>query len=162
MLKMMNSVERISTLIPSFKLQLIFLEEREKLFKNIADGAIQVADTSFKTTTSDQSLNTLSMNASTLEMVSSNAQCLSSPVLNSSSTAVLSKLVITDSSAERSNFDASIDTTFPDNYKIPLLPNGLIKDIQDGNTAKFGPHCTNRRIIIDAVVHDIIHKYNLL
>ena len=157
MLKMMNSVERISTLIPSFKLQLIFLEERENLFKNIADYSIQGTDTSFKITTNDQSLN-----ASTSTMVSIDSQSLSSTGLNTSSTADLPRLSIIDCAADRLNFDVSIDTTFPDNYKIPSLPSGLIKDMQNDNVAKFGPHCTNRRILIDAVVHDLIHKYNLL
>jgi hypothetical protein len=40
-LKLMNSVERISLLIPKFKQQLIFLEEREKLFKQVDDYSSQ-------------------------------------------------------------------------------------------------------------------------
>ncbi|CAF1359965.1 unnamed protein product [Rotaria sp. Silwood1] len=40
MLKMLNNVERISPLIPKLKQQLIFLDEREKLFRRVDHGSI--------------------------------------------------------------------------------------------------------------------------
>ena len=58
--------------------------------------------------------------------------------------------------------DADIYLPFPDEYKLPPLPDALIKDIENGNLEKFGPHCANRQILIDAIAYDLIEKYNLL
>lgn len=55
-----------------------------------------------------------------------------------------------------------VKTKFPDDYKVPSLPSGLMKDVNDGVLTKFGPHCAYRRILIDGIADDIIHNYNLL
>ena len=145
----MNSVERISTLIPKFKQQLIFLEEREKLFKKIND-AVQC----------DDSLSTMATNSQTTSTVSINSQTTSSvPVPTTDS---VSKNYMDTSRSNYAGVDADINITFPDDYKIPVLPNALIKDIKDGKLQKFGPHCANRQIMIDAIAYDLIDKYNLL
>ncbi|CAF4060894.1 unnamed protein product [Rotaria sp. Silwood2] len=146
---MMNSVERISTLIPKFKQQLIFLEEREKLFKKINDYAVQC----------DDSLSTMATNSQTTSMVSINSQTTSFvPVPTTDS---FSKDYMDNSRSDHSGIDADISLAFPDDYKIPLLPSALIKDIEDGILQKFGPHCANRQILIDAIAYDLIDKYNL-
>jgi hypothetical protein len=158
----MNSVERISTLIPKFKQQLIFLEEREKLFKKIDDYSIQCDNVLSNVSTNYQPLATASTNTQASSTVSINSQSSSFICANTTTIDHLSDVCINDSAADRLDLDAAINTSFPDDYKIPLLLNSLIKDIEDGIVAKFGPHCSNRRILIDAIVYDLIDKYNLL
>lgn len=144
-------------------MQLVFLEEREKLFKTINDSSIQGAEPSFNKATNQQSLVSSPTDASTSLTVPIDPQPLSLTLLNTASSIVhSSELSVKDYAADRSNHEKFINTMFPDSYKIPPLPNGLVKDVEDGSVAKFGPHCTNRRILIDAVVHDLIDKYSLL
>lgn len=152
MLKLMNNIERISQLIPKFKLQLIFLEEREKLFQNVNEYSIERG-------------NSLS-NASTVSQAPPNVS-LDSLLSSSSSVSTndsLSKITTNDLTfnEDSSNTDADSVVPFPDVYQIPSLPNALIKDIQEGILDKFGPHCSNRQILIDAVSYDLIENYNLL
>ena len=146
---MMNSVQRISQLIPKFKQQLIFLEQREKLFQNINEHSAEHGNSLSNATTVSQTLSIVSPN---------------SPLTSSSSVSTnnpLSKITTNDLISNGSGGAADI-VQFPDIYQIPLLPNALVKDIQDGILEKFGPHCSNRQIIIDAVSFDIIENYNLL
>jgi hypothetical protein len=149
-LKMMNSVERISQLIPKFKQQLLFLEEREKLFTKINDYSVQC----------DGSLSTISTNSQTTSMVPINSQ--PSTFVPVPTTDSLSKESMDYSRSDHSDVGADINIAFPDDNKIPLLPKALIKDIEDGILEKFGPHCANRQILIDAIVYDLLVKYNLL
>ncbi|CAF4873582.1 unnamed protein product [Rotaria socialis] len=147
---MMNSVERISQLIPKFKQQLLFLEEREKLFTKINDYSVQC----------DGSLSTILTNSQTTSMVPINSQ--PSTFVPVPTTDSLSKESMDYSRSDHSDVGAYINIAFPDDYKIPLLPKALIKDIEDGILEKFGPHCANRQILIDAIVYDLLDKYNLL
>ncbi|CAM2726060.1 unnamed protein product [Rotaria socialis] len=146
---MMNSVERISQLIPKFKQQLLFLEEREKLFTKINDYSVQC----------DGSLSTILTNSQTTSMVPINSQ--PSTFVPVPTTDSLSKESMDYSRSDHSDVGAYINIAFPDDYKIPLLPKALIKDIEDGILEKFGPHCANRQILIDAIVYDLLDKYNL-
>ncbi|CAF4802308.1 unnamed protein product [Rotaria magnacalcarata] len=66
------------------------------------------------------------------------------------------------STSDYSDVGAYINIAFPNNYKIPPLPKVLIKDIEDGILEKFGPHCANRQILIDAIIYDLLDQYNLL
>ncbi|CAF1096533.1 unnamed protein product, partial [Didymodactylos carnosus] len=50
---------------------------------------------------------------------------------------------------------------FPDEHTIPVLPKALVQDIETCLLHKFGPHHTNRQILIDTITHDLIEKYNL-
>ncbi|CAF4393012.1 unnamed protein product, partial [Rotaria magnacalcarata] len=61
----------------------------------------------------------------------------------------------------QSNVGVAISKPFQDDYKIPSLPNAVIKDIEQGKLEKFGPHCANRQILIDAIVYDLRDNYNL-
>ncbi|CAF4357344.1 unnamed protein product, partial [Rotaria magnacalcarata] len=65
------------------------------------------------------------------------------------------------SRSDHSDVGADINIAFPDNYKIPPLPKALIKYIEDGILEKFGPHCANRQILIDAIIYDLLDQYNL-
>ena len=51
---------------------------------------------------------------------------------------------------------------FPDKYVILPLSNALLKDIQDGALNKFGPHYSNRQILIESIANDLINNYNML
>ena len=150
---MMDSVERISTLIPKFKQQLIFLEEREKLFWKINDCSLHSDNALSNEYTNCQSLviasSTVSVNSQSPSTVSTNSQ--SSSFVRANTTR-----------ADQSNPDPVGDIPFPEDYKIPVLPNALIKDVENGIMNKFGPHCSNRRILIDAIAYDLLDKYNLL
>ncbi|CAF1503507.1 unnamed protein product [Adineta ricciae] len=157
-------MERISTLIPKFKQQLIFLEEREKLLRKINDRTNSHDSESSDASTNGQLLGiTTSTNYHTLPTVSADRHSHSSSFMhaNTARSEHSSDKSIGDSAADRSNSDPAGNTSFPEDYKMPVLPDALIKDVNDGNIVKFGPHCSNRRILIDAVVYDLINKYNL-
>ncbi|CAF1538951.1 unnamed protein product [Adineta steineri] len=148
-LEMMSTVERISVIIPKFKQQLIFLEEREKLFKKISDCSIEFSKSSFIITTNSQPSSP----------ISSSSQAL---FLESRSTLdVLPKSSIAQSSFEPSVIQEEIHEPLPSNYVIPTLPNALLNDITKGDLKHFGPHCANRQILIDTIVYDLIDKFNL-
>lgn len=147
---MMDSVEKITTLIPKFKQQLIFLKEREKLFKSNDGYSIHSTDSS--------------------SILSTNAYLSSSPSTNSNSSSsshisILhhsSEESINNSSSDQSLVARDMNICFPDEYTIPSLPRNLMKDIEEGNLSKLGPHFANRQILIDTITHDLINKYNLL
>ncbi|CAF4634726.1 unnamed protein product, partial [Rotaria magnacalcarata] len=61
----------------------------------------------------------------------------------------------------QSNIGVAISKPFQDDCKIPSLPDAVIKDIEQGKLEKFGPHCANRQILIDAIVYDLLDNYNL-
>jgi hypothetical protein len=58
--------------------------------------------------------------------------------------------------------EVHVNTVFPEEYIVPTLPQSLMKDIENGLIQKFGPHCSNRQVLIDAVCHDLCSKFNLL
>ncbi|CAF1264547.1 unnamed protein product, partial [Rotaria sordida] len=67
-LELMNSVEKISTLMPKFKQQLFFLNEREILFKNSNDKLPQpIVSSSASTNLNLSSLSSSSFSKSTLD-----------------------------------------------------------------------------------------------
>lgn len=148
-LEMMNNVERISVVIPKFKQQLIFLEEREKLFKTMNDCSTESSNTSFRTSTNPEPISIVSLDsqASSLESKST-PDTLPKPSINKSSSS--------PSVREKPYED------FPKEYEIPTLPNAVLNDIAKGDLKNFGPHCANRQILIDAVAFDLIDKFNLL
>ncbi|CAF1319352.1 unnamed protein product [Adineta steineri] len=176
-LKLMNNVERISIIIPKFKQKLLFLEEREKLFQTDVtltelDGSSTSITTtqsssiitiprssSFSTSTSQSS----SFNTNTSQSFTATATNSPISIFNSeSSTDCLSKSPTNIFTPDRYNNDTNIHQLFTDQYNIPSLPNNLIKDIEDGDMIKFGPHFSNRQILIDAVSYDLINNYKLL
>ncbi|CAF4259063.1 unnamed protein product, partial [Adineta steineri] len=113
--------------------QLIFLEEREKLFKKISDCSIEFSNSSFIITTNSQPSSP----------ISSNSQAL---FLESRSTLdVLPKPPIVQSSFEPSVIQEEIHEPVPSNYVIPTLHNALLNDITKGDLKHFGPHCANRQ-----------------
>ncbi|CAF1628145.1 unnamed protein product [Rotaria magnacalcarata] len=157
--KILNSIERLSPLIPKFKQQLIFLEEHQKLFKKTDDRSVRY----------DDSLSSVTPNCETPSDVLQNSQESSMVYMNSSASSIV--LVSTNdcvpnefmhsSRFNQSNVGVAISKPFQDDYKIPSLPNAVIKDIEQDKLEKFGPHCANRQILIDAIVYDLLDNYNL-
>ncbi|CAF1501583.1 unnamed protein product [Adineta ricciae] len=152
MLKMLNSVERISSIIPKLKQQLIFLEEREKLFQQINDNsnASSISKTSQSISTSSQITPIASTNPIT------SASTFMTTTIN------LSLTSDDNSISHRSFRDPDALSPLSDDYQVPPLPNVLTKDIEAGILTNFRPHCQGRQILVDAVVHDLIENYNLL
>lgn len=149
-LELMGSVGKITTLIPKLKQQLIFLREREKLFKTNDNHPIQHVGSS----------SVLITNSNSSAISSTNPNLLSSPfesVSTQSSQPPMDEMAYHQSSIARDE-----NVPFPDEYMMPPLPDGLMNDINSGALNKFGPHYSNRQILIDCVVHDLVHKYNLL
>ncbi|CAF1592578.1 unnamed protein product, partial [Adineta steineri] len=156
---------------------LLFLEEREKLFRTDVtlielDGSSTSITTtqsssiitippssSFSTSTSESS----SFNTNTSQSFTATAtNSLISIFTSESSTDCLSKSPTNSFTPDRCNTDTNIHQLFTDQYNIPSLPNNLIKDIEDGDMIKFGPYFSNRQILIDAVSYNLINNYKLL
>ncbi|CAF1262294.1 unnamed protein product [Adineta ricciae] len=137
MLKMLNSVERISPIIPKLKQQLVFLEEREKLFRQINGNSIA----------NDDSFSNTSSIPKTPSSISTSSQI--TPSASTNPTTINSLLT-------------SVDNSVSHRSVIPPLPNVLTKDIEAGVLSNFRPHCQGRQILVDAVVHDLVENYNLL
>ena len=147
-------------MIPKFKQQMLFLEERERLFKSINDCSSESGGSSSITSTNSQTPAIITTNSSSSAIVTTNS--LLSSVALDPTTDFLPKESIDIATTDESRVSTDINIPFPDDYIIPTLPNGLIKDIEEGTLAKFGPHCSNRQILIDVIAHDLIDKYNLL
>lgn len=150
-LKMMNNVERISQIIPKFKQQLLFLEQREKLFQKSNEQLVSINSASNHTSI-----------IIPITQVPVNDHS-SSNVIAKPTTDVNSKVSIDDSIVDEYDADsAGMNVSFPIIYTIPSLPSALTKDIEKGKLDKFGPHCSNRQILIDAIAHDLIDNFDLL
>lgn len=130
----MDTIEKISVVIPKFKYQLTFLKEREKLLtihSDLTNDSVDLSSTSSSLLSMDVS--------SSGQDVSDDKKTHSQPLIED----------------KRGDF-------FPDQYVIPPLPNSLLNDISNGSLNKFGPHFGNRQILIDAIVHDLIDRHKLL
>jgi hypothetical protein len=129
----MDTVEKIGTVLPKLKYQLMFLKEREVLMTEISLHPIVPASAT-------------------------------SPVHSVSAASILPLETRTDDCASLDRV-ATVEMhrqSFPDQYIIPTLPNSLLKDIESGHLHKFGPHFSNRQILIDTIVHDLIDQHKLL
>ncbi|CAF1274961.1 unnamed protein product [Rotaria sordida] len=137
---MMDSIEKITTLFPKLKQQLLFLEKREKLFTANDNNSIS-------------SIDLLSVNSTNFNPCSSPVELpINSSTNDNTSDHVLSEVLVKQ----------EMNLFFPDEYIIPTLPNSLLQDIETGALHKFAPHHTNRQILIDIITHDLIEKYHLL
>ncbi|CAM4816259.1 unnamed protein product [Rotaria magnacalcarata] len=147
-LELMNSVEKITTFIPKFKQQLLFLNEREKLFNKSNDNLTQPIVSS--SASSNLNLSSSSSSSTLSSFSESISERGSKEFINSATSESDQSLIVQEKNA-----------LFPDKYVIPPLPNALLKDIQNGALNKFGPHYSNRQILIEAVANDLIDKYNM-
>ncbi len=135
----MDSIEKIATLFPKLKQQLLFLKERENLFKVDNDNLLSSINSSITTTNSN-------LSSSHLESV-----------INLSTNDEMNDQILNEEPLKQ-----EMDLFFPDEYIIPTLPNALLQDIEASALHKFAPHHTNRQVLIDTIVHDLIYKYKLL
>ena len=132
-LEMMDNIDKVAKLIPKLKYQLLFLKEREKLFKTNDNASFSNVDSS----------------------------SVIPKDLNSSSSS--SSDVIADTrTLNEVQMEENIDSAFPAEYTIPQLPQSLLQDIEAGALEKFGPHHANRQVLIDTITYDLLNKYNLL
>lgn len=129
----MDTVEKIATVLPTLKYQLIFLKEREAVMSKAADTSMGSMDAS--PTPSSAAITT-----------TGSAQSMSND----------------DPAADQSLVAEKDNDHFPATYAIPPLPNSLLKDIEDGSLNKFGPHFSNRQVLIETIAHDLIDNYKLL
>lgn len=161
MLKMMNSIERIGQIIPKFKQQLIFLEEREKLFRQIDADQISSCDLTSSTSTIPKPSNWSSASNQSPPPVSMNSipSDFTPPTNNTLTTITTINTSKSDQTTTGTNAPLS---SFPDAYQVPPLPNEWVKLIDAGKLDCFGTHCHGRQILIDIVVHDLIENYDLL
>jgi len=139
-LEMMDNIDKVAKVIPKLKYQLLFLKEREKLFKPNDNKSISNNDSS--------------------SGISTDCNVFSSPnnVINNA----LSNEGANDQILEETSVKENINSVFPDEYIIPQLPQSLLQDIEAGALHKFGPHHANRQVLIDTITYDLINKYNLL
>jgi hypothetical protein len=139
-LEMMDSIEKITMLFPKLKQQLLFLRQREKLFEVGDDNLVRSIDRSSITATSS------SLSSTSIEAI----------------TDLSTNDDMNDQILEEAPNKQELNIFFPDDYIIPTLPDAVLQDIQTGALHKFGPHHTNRQVIIDTITYDLINKYNLL
>jgi hypothetical protein len=130
-LALMDTVEKIATVLPTLKYQLIFLKEREAVMSKIADTSMRSMDAP-------------------------------SSVIAIASTGSAQSTSNDDPAADQSSVEERGNDHFPAKYVIPPLPNSLLKDIEDGSLNKFGPHFSNRQVLIETIAHDLIDNYKLL
>lgn len=156
----MNNVDRIAMLIPKFKQQLIFLKEREKLFKTKDDSPNQFINSSpiSSKNTDLLSISSTNSNLSTISSANSDSSSSSQGANNDYSPKESMKSLPVD----RVLVHQDESVLFPNEYTIPSVPNSLLKDIEEGALNTFGPHYSNRQILIDAVVFDLTQNYKLL
>ena len=132
-LALMDTVEKIAAVLPTLKYQLIFLKEREAVMSKVADTSMRLMDAS-------------PPSSSTAIASTRSAQSTSND----------------DPAPDQSSVEEKDNDHFPAKYVIPPLPNSLLKDIEDGSLNKFGPHFSNRQVLIDTIAHDLIDNYKLL
>ncbi|CAF3344192.1 unnamed protein product [Rotaria sp. Silwood2] len=160
MLKMLSSVERISQLIPKLKQQLIFLEERDKLFRKINDDSIPYDELPSNESTKSKPPVLCPTNSQSSSIVPVNSTVSYST--HAPDAHLASKISIDNSKFDQTVTGIGASSSFPDEYQIPPLPKALQKDIEAGVLTNFRPHFQGQQILIDAVVHDLIENYNLL
>lgn len=132
-LALMNTVEKIATVIPKLKYQLIFLKERDALLSTAESISTKSADSP------STSFATLPGSTSSVPMESDDHDTL-----------------------DQSRTEQTHSDLFLENYVIPPLPCSLLKEIDDGSLHKFGPHFSNRQIFIETITHDLIDTHKLL
>jgi len=140
----MNSVDRLKPFNLSYKHQLIFLNEREKLFLSNENQEKPIT-----LSTPDDSMLLVIADKEDEQQEDENDTTQSS--VNSS---VISTKITTQ--------DTPKELSFPDEYLLPVLPNQVNDAISLKQMDKFEKLCNFRSIIIDAVFHDLKNKYNLL
>ena len=157
----MDSIDKICTVIPKLKNQLVFLKEREKLF----DQAVVNRDNDKENDAPFINVSEISPPSAKPSSFRSSSEILfnlpqrrpliEEQFLNQTTTHGDVSLI------PKGPDDENLRVPFPFEYVVPSLPASLVKDIETGAIQKFGPHHSNRQILIDIVSHDLVDKYNL-
>ncbi|CAF3722614.1 unnamed protein product [Rotaria socialis] len=140
----MNNLDLLKPFKLSYKNQVIFLKEREKIFLYNANEKISISPPSAN------DARPLIIDE-TQQNKDKAATQLVDTLLNSSivSTTISRKYLL-------------IDKPLPDPYSLPTLPDQISVAINSNQMEKFEKQCNFRSIIIDAAFHDLKKNYNLI
>ncbi|CAF2266696.1 unnamed protein product [Rotaria magnacalcarata] len=140
----MNNLDLLKPFKLSYKNQVMFLKEREKIFLSTANEKISISPRS------PNDARPLIIDETQQNKDKSDTQ-LADTLLNSSivSTTISRKYLL-------------IDKPLPDPYSLPTLPDQISVAINSNQMEKFEKLCNFRSIIIDAVFHDLRKNYNLM
>jgi hypothetical protein len=140
----MNDMDLLKPFKLSYKNQIMFLKEREKLFlsKTIPEKP------KLSPISNDPPLLIIDENES--EAVEIENELIQSSANFSSSTTTVSTKYLEE------------EKPFPDPYLLPTLPNQINDAITFKQMVKFEKLCNYRSVVIDAVFHDLKTNYNLL
>jgi hypothetical protein len=140
----MNDLNFLKPFKLSYKNQVMFLKEREKIFLSKTNQEKPIASSSPSDTMP------LMIDENEYE-VHEDQNELINPTVDSSITATTI-----------STKDLPGAKSLPDPYLLPSLPDQVNNVINLKQTEKFEKLCNCRSIVIDAVFHDLKTKYNLL
>jgi hypothetical protein len=140
----MNNFDRLKPFNLSYKHQLIFLSEREKLFLSKENQEKPITPS-----TPDDSM---------LLVIDEKEDEQHEDGNDSNESSVNSSIITTKITTQ----DTPKELSFPDEYLLPVLPNQVNDAISLKQMDKFEKLCNFRSIVIDAVFHDLKNKYNLL
>lgn len=140
----MNNLDLLKPFKLSYKNQVMFLKEREKIFLSNANEKISISPPS------PNDARPLIIDETQQNKDKADTQ-LADTLLNSSivSTTISRKYLL-------------IDKPLPDPYSLPTLPDQISVAINSNQMEKFEKLCNFRSIIIDAVFHDLKKNYNLM
>jgi hypothetical protein len=142
----MNDLDLLKPFKLSYKNQIMFLKEREKLFLS---KKIQEKSKS-PPISNDAPLSIIDEDENENEAVEVENELNQSSVNLPSSTTTVSKKYSED------------ENSFPDPYLLPTLPNQVNDAIALKEMAHFEKLCNFRSIVIDAVFYDLKTKYKLM
>jgi len=140
----MNNLDLLKPFKLSYKNQLMFLKEQEKLFSS--------------KTNPEQTISPPTPNDPIPLIIDETHQDIHEDNNAPIDIIVDSSVITTTISMEKLHDEKS----FPDPYVLPSLPNAVINAIQSKQMEKFEKLCNFRSIVIDAVFYDLKTSYNLL
>lgn len=137
----MNDLSLLKPFKLSYKNQIIFLKEREKLFSSKTNEK-----PTSPSTPNDTALLIIDENQLNDEQENQSTEAS----INVSS---IESIITTENLTEKS---------LPDPYLLPMLPNQINDAINFKQMEKFEKLCNFRSIIIDAIFHDLKTNYSLM
>ncbi|CAF1461868.1 unnamed protein product [Didymodactylos carnosus] len=172
----MSTIPLISHIIPKYKDQLKFLSEREPLFSSSVT-TVTTNDTLLSNILND--LPSFSASSVILPTTTSYSHHLLSNFKEPLSKEEHINALLDDMDDVRINDNDSFlqqmttmtgslihekkrKITLPENYPMPALPSIIEQAIETGDFRKFDNYCNYRSVVVDAIFHDLHHKYELL
>ena len=147
-LQYMNSLDLLKPFKLSYKNQIVFLKEREKLFSskpNPEQTSLSSSPTESSRLVIDEAPEVI-----TEDVTENENESPDDTVLESSTTTT----TLSDNSVN--------EKPLPNPYILPNLPDPVLSAMQSKQMEKFQKLCNFRSIILDAVYYDLKNNYNLL